>query len=270
MALDDACLLALERGLHLGEYDTFEEKLNLRFQDRPGLIRAPQRAPIIDGVRGDGWLGLLDARDPAYWRRHAEQDHACNLGSTWTKNLEQLLSWQPAFVVAIDCVRQKDADVALNLVEMRGRQFTAPVAACITAGTRGAYAITNCLAQAWVHGVDVHWNNMRVATHGSVTARARLRKSYPASRAISLLPLHIGLIPKHPAMRPSTASVRRGGNRRRNLQNCVSCQQDERLRACLIIRRLCERVPTRDRGLHVLSAQHTQAGQARRLTHGAY
>jgi len=172
IALDDACLLALERGLHLGEYDTFETLLNLRFQDRPGLIRPPQRAPIADGVRGDGWLGLLDARDPAYWRRHAEQDHACNLGSTWTKNLEQLLSWQPAFVVAIDCVRQKDADVALNLVEMRGRQFTAPVAACITAGTRGAYAITNCLAQAWVHGVDVHWNNMRVATHGSDGARS--------------------------------------------------------------------------------------------------
>ena len=54
IALDDACLLALERGLHLGEYDTFETLLNLRFQDRPGLIRAPQRAPIADGVRGDG------------------------------------------------------------------------------------------------------------------------------------------------------------------------------------------------------------------------
>ena len=146
--------------------------LNLRFQDRPGLIRAPQRAPIADGVRGDGWLGLLDARDPAYWRRHAEQDHACNLGSTWTKNLEQLLSWQPAFVVVIDCVHQKDADVALNLVEMRGSQLTAPVAACITAGTKGAYAITNCLAQAWSRGVDVHWNNMRVATHGFDGARS--------------------------------------------------------------------------------------------------
>ena len=63
------------------------------------------------------------------------------------KKSRTTLSWQPAFIVPLTVYARKML-MLLNLVEMRGRQFTAPVAACITAGTRGAYAITNCLAQA--------------------------------------------------------------------------------------------------------------------------
>ena len=166
IALDDACLLALERGLHLGEYEFFETSIAVRFQDRPGLIRAPQRAPIVDGLRGNGWLGWLDARDPAYWRRHAEQDHSGCLGTTWTKSLELLLGWRPAIVIAIDCVRHEDAHAASSVLVSRDGRVSAPVSACTLNGTRGAYAIVNCLARAWVRGVRIHWSNVRTATRG--------------------------------------------------------------------------------------------------------
>ena len=152
LALDDACLLALERGLRRGEYAGFEENLGRKLADRP--VAAPKRAPVAHGLRG-GWLDALDASEAAYWRAHAEADHNRDDADVWMDNLAALETWEPAAVVAVDV-----DDDAEGLEPDRA-------APCAVGGDRDACAVADCLAVAWASGVDVDWADALAAARGA-------------------------------------------------------------------------------------------------------